>query len=287
MKEHLVKAKQQGKYLHKIDPNDYGWKYLGFNALVLQGGENFSYKSEDQEAALVPLSGEIEIKVGNASYVLQRKDVFSSMPQVLYAPPGSELHIKANKDSEFAIGSAPAAGKYPLRVFSPSEMKQEQRGEVPAKRQVNHILSYPLPAERLILFEVYIPGGSWSGWPPHCHDGYDSSSYLEETYYYKFVPEEGGFGLHRNYRKDQDFDELFSIANRDLVLVTKGFHPTVASPGSKMYFLNYLAGELYDEQRATPPLDDSDWTFMKHDKWNHNRFKIPCFNPDGSVASSN
>ena len=36
-------------------------------------------------------------------------------------------------------------------------MKQEVRGGGVAVRQVNHILAHPLPAERLILFEVYVP----------------------------------------------------------------------------------------------------------------------------------
>ncbi len=287
MKQHILKPNQQpnqnSPYIHQVNPKDYNWDYLEFNALTLQQGEDFSYATEGKEAALVPLSGEINVSVGDKSFTLQRKDVFSSMPQVLYVPPGSELRISASKDSEFAIGAAPAEGKFPVRLFEPSEMKQEERGEAPARRQVNHILSHPLPAERLILFEVYIPGGSWSGWPPHCHDGYGGSPYLEETYYYRFEPQDSGFGIHRNYRKDEDFNEVFSIANRDLVLVTKGFHPTVASPGSKMYFLNFLAGNLYDEQRATPPLDDSDWGFMKEDKWEHNRFSIPVFNPDGSA----
>ena len=113
-------------------------------------------------------------------------------------------------------------------------------------------------AWRLILFEVYVPGGAWSGWPPHCHDGYMGSPYLEEVYYYRIDPHDG-FAIHRNYRKDNDFDELFTVRSGDLVLVTQGFHPVAAAPGSNVYFLNYLAGELLDGERATPPYDDPDY----------------------------
>ena len=140
-------------------------------------------------------------------------------------------------------------------------------------RQVNHILAAPLPAERLILFEVYVPGGAWSGWPPHCHDGYAGSPYLEEVYYYRFTPDYG-FGIHRNYRKDEAFNEVFSVRHGDAVMVTKGFHPTTASPGSNMYFLNYLAGDLLDEARATPPVDDTDFAWMKQD-WDGKRLALP------------
>ena len=34
-------------------------------------------------------------------------------------------------------------------------------------------------------------GGSWSGYPPHCHDGKFGSPYLEETYYYRISPDNG------------------------------------------------------------------------------------------------
>ena len=60
-----------------------------------------------------------------------------------------------------------------------------------------------------------------------------------------------------------DFDETFVIKNKDCVLVTQGFHSTAAAPGSNIYFLNYLAGELLDEARATPPYDDPQYAHIK------------------------
>jgi 5-deoxy-glucuronate isomerase len=162
-------------------------------------------------------------------------------------------------------------------LFAPEETREEIRGGGNALRQVNHILAAPLPPERLILFEVYVPGGQWSGWPPHCHDGYGGSPYLEEIYYYQFSPAHG-FGIHRNYRRDTDFDEVFAVRHGDLVVVAQGFHPTATSPGSNMYFLNYLAGDLRDEARATPPLDDPDLAWMKQD-WDGKRWSLPLWPP--------
>ena len=100
-----------------------------------------------------------------------------------------------------------------------------------------------MPAERLILYEVYVPGGAWSGYPPHCHDGYGGSAHLDETYYFRTDPS-NGVALHRNYRRDNDFEEIFAVRDTDLVLVTQGFHSTSAAPGSNLYFLNYLAGRV-------------------------------------------
>lgn len=256
-----------------VTPASAGWRNLSFNALKLQTDEVYIHHTEGTEVAIVPLSGEGYVTVGAQTFLLQRESVFNGKPHVLYVPPRHEIKVEANLNFEFALGGAPADGKYPLRLFAPDEMKSEMRGGGSALRQVNHILAAPLPAERLILFEVYVPGGSWSGWPPHCHDGYNGSPYLEEVYYYRFNPIYG-FGVHRNYRKDEDFNEIFSVKHGDAVMVTKGFHPTAAAPGSNMYFLNYLAGDLLDEARATPPLDDSDFSWMKQD-WDGKRISLP------------
>ena len=232
--------------------------------------------TQGEEVALVPLKGEMRIEVDEDRFELSRENFFTELPHVLYAPPHKTIQLEAMTNVEFAIGGAPAEGKYPTRVFAPSEMKAEVRGGGAARRQVNHILQHPLPVERLILFEVYVPGGAWSGWPPHCHDGYMGSPYLEEIYYYRVEPQ-NGFAIHRNYRKDKNFDELFTTQDGDAVLVTQGFHPVAAAPGANVYFLNYLAGDLLNEARGTPPFDDPDYAWIK-DRWDENLLKLPIQN---------
>ncbi len=256
-----------------VTPESAGWRTLSFSALALPMGQTLTHDTGNTEVALVPLAGRGRVTVAGQTYALARASVFDGKPHVLYAPPGTRLVVEAESDFEFALGGAPAEGRYPVRLFRPEEMKSEMRGGGSALRQVNHILAAPLPAERLILFEVYVPGGTWSGWPPHCHDGFGGSPYLEEIYYYRFQPEYG-FGVHRNYRRDTDFDETFGVRHGDAVLVTQGFHPTGATPGSNMYFLNYLAGDLLDEARGTPPLDDADFAWMKQD-WDGQRLVLP------------
>ncbi len=271
--KHHLRPHDNTQLVHEVTPEDYGWSYLAYKAVKLTAGESFSFATEANEAALVPLQGQAVLSAADQDFQVARQGVFEEKPQVLYAPPGQNISVTTISDFEFAIGTAPAEGKYPLRLFKPEEMRTEVRGGGAALREVHHILSHPLPAERLILFEVYIPGGMWSGWPPHCHDRYLDSPYLEETYHYRFS-NEAGFGLHRNYRRDNDFNEVFAIHSNDLVLVTQGFHPVAASPGTTMYFLNYLAGDLLDEARATPPVDDPDHAWIK-DNWDAYDVKLP------------
>lgn len=263
MKNHL-KSTADAMIALDVTPQSAGWNYLSYRVVNLAAGQAYLHRTEDTELALVPLTGAGTIETGAGSFDMQRASVFAEKPSVLYLPPGQEFGVRSDSHFEFAVGAAPATGKYPPRLFTPDEIRSEVRGGGAARRQVNHILAPPLPAERLILYEVYVPGGAWSGYPPHCHDGYLGSPTLDETYYFRTQPG-NGVALHRNYRVDSDFEEIFAVRDRDLVLVTQGFHSTSAAPGSNLYFLNYLAGELLDDDRATPPVDDPDYAWLKDD----------------------
>ncbi len=252
-----------------LTPESEGWRFLSF--AVHKPATATDVTADGQETAIVPLEGSVTVTAGDDQFELSRTSVFEQMPEVLYVPPGISITIEG--DGECAVGSAPAEGKYPTRLFLPSEMKSEIRGGGAARRQVNHVLAMPLPAERLILYEVYVPRGTWSGWPPHCHDGYDGSPYLEEVYYFRTDPADG-FCLHRNWRVDEDFDEVHVAQDGGVVTVPKGFHSSVGSPGSHMFFLNYLAGEPVDDERSTPPCFHPDYTWIEDD-WEARGWELP------------
>ncbi|MGB1251195.1 MAG: 5-deoxy-glucuronate isomerase [Candidatus Promineifilaceae bacterium] len=276
--EHLVRSNYDSPVQINVTPENAKWDYLGYTVMTLADGEEHRIDTAGIEVALVPLSGSALLTVGEQGFRVSRKSVWEEMPHVLYVPPGQEIVVLASSDFEFAYGSAPAEGKYPVRLFTPAEQQVVVRGGGAATRQVNFTLQHPMPAERLILFEVYVSGGMYSGWPPHCHDGFAGSPYLEETYYYKINPKKDGYAIHRNYRIDNDFDEVFVCKDGDCVLVTEGFHPVAVPPGSQVYFLNYLAGELLDEDRAKPPYDDPAWGPMK-DNFEANKLTYPVVQP--------
>src|SRR5438094_133291 len=219
-----------------IKPDAVGWKYLRYQQVVLQPGEGYEYRSEGAEAALLPLAGSGEFRVGDRTFPVSRKGVFAEAAGLLYVPAGKSVTARATTRFEFTIGAAPAEGKYPVRLFTPQEMRMELRGGGAAQREVHHVLSHPMPAERLIMYEVYVGGGGWSGWPPHCHDGFRGSPYLEETYLFYLDPPDG-FAIQNSYRLDGE-EEAFSVRNGELVLTAPGFHSTIVAPGYNMYFLN-------------------------------------------------
>jgi len=272
MSNHL-KSDYDGMIVLDVTPDSANWQYLSFRIVKLESQQVYLHQTAQTELALVPLEGAGTVKTSAGAFPLKRAGVCQEKPTVLYVPTGQEFGVVSDSRFEFALGAAPAEGKYPLRLFSPDEIRAEVRGGGAARRQVHHTLAHPLPAERLILYEVYVPGGAWSGYPPHCHDGYGGSAHLDETYYFRTDPA-NGVALHRNYRRDNDFEEIFAVRDRDLVLVTQGFHSTSAAPGSNLYFLNYLAGELIDDERKTPSYDDPDYAWLKED-YTRNLMQLP------------
>lgn len=273
MTDLLRPAAGEGTVL-EVTPRSAGWRDLGFALARLPAGATQRVETGDREVAFVPQHGPVAAHVNGVRYDLSRSGPFDALPHVLYAPPGTTVELRAEgDDAEIAWGSAPAEGRYPLRLFAPEEMRREVRGGGPAVREVHHVLAHPLPAERLIVFEVYVPGGAWSGWPPHCHDGRLGSGYLEETYYYRIRPE-SGWAVHRNYTREGDMDDVHVVRDETLVQVRGGFHPVAAAPGSNVYFLNFLAGDLRDEGRGRPPVDDPDHAWIV-DRWEEARMALP------------
>ncbi len=280
-----------GRVLH-VTPDAAGWEFLEFAVVETTPEAPMAGVSDDRETAIVPLQGtgrvilsgtdaagstcaghgEID-ETGETVVELSRSSVFEQMARIVYAPPGVPWRIESDARLQASVGTAPAEGRYPARVFEPAEMRVEIRGGGQAHRQVVHSLAHPLPAERLILYEVYVPRGTWSGWPPHCHDGRDGSPYLEEVYWFRLDRPEG-YAMHRNWRDDEGFDETVVVHDGDLALVPKGYHTSVACPGSNMYFLNYLAGELIGDERRTPPCFAAEHTWIESD-WTAGQWGLP------------
>jgi 5-deoxy-glucuronate isomerase len=270
-----------GPLLH-VTPATAGWRTLEFAVVDVRPDVPHHGRSDDRETVIVTLSGAGTINGGGVTADVRRSSVFEEVGKVVYLPPGTDYTVESSQQLVVAIGSAPAQGLLPARCIEPWEMRTEIRGGGQSHRQVVHTLSHPLPAERLIVYEVYVPRGTWAGWPPHRHDGVDGSPYLEETYYFRLDRPEG-YVLHRNFcdgtgpdasGADADFDEVAVAGDGDVVCVPMGYHTSVVSPGSNMYFLNFLAGDLLLDERVTPPCFHADHTWITDD-WEAGAWGLP------------
>ena len=254
-----------------VDPGRAGWRYLSFRAVPLRDGATLEIGRPGHETALVVVAGGgalVETEGGAAMDLRGRASAFDGMPWAAYLPVGTRGRVTARAATPdaavvLAIAEAPGSGRAtasrsPIRI-TPTDVATEVRGAGNATRQVNHIITPDFPADRLLVVEVYTPGGNWSSWPPHKHDVDDMprEAVLEEVYYYQLRRPEG-WAIQRLYRRDGSRDGLWAVRHGEVVLVTDGYHPFAAAHGYDAYYLNALAGD----RRTMACSDDPDlgWT---------------------------
>jgi 5-deoxy-glucuronate isomerase len=252
-----------------VDPPRAGWRYLSFRVLPLADGQGSTVAQGDREAAVVVLSGggvRVDLDEARSFHLGGRESVFDAPPWAAYVPRGAAAKVvgrpgRRQKHTLVAIAEAPAieGSQREAAVIRPQDVQIEVRGAGNATRQVNHIVKPEFPADRLLVVEVYTPGGNWSSWPPHKHDvdAMPNEAVLEEIYYYQLRRAEG-WALQRLYRRDGSRDVVWAVRHGELVLVTDGYHPFVAAHGYDAYYLNALAGD----RRTMAFTDDPDlaWT---------------------------
>ncbi len=244
--ELLRRVARTGTRGHAITPAAAGWEYVGFAEHRLSPGAAIRVEADDRERALVMLEGAGNVSAGGQRWtaVGSRESVFDGpAPPVLLLEPGLELEVEAASGATIVLADAPAADIRRTQLFEPEDIHVETRGEGITERTIHHLLPPAQAAGRLILFEVFTPGGNWSSYPPHKHDteAPPTEAYLEELYYYRFRRPEG-WGFARVYTPDRSLDASFAPGDRDVLLIPRGYHPFGAPAGYDAYYLNAMAG---------------------------------------------
>ncbi len=243
---HAQPADPETGGVHEISAEDAGWQYVGFAEYKLAQGQGFARPPDDREVALVVLEGSATISAAGRRYssLGSRDDVFEGPPPpVLLLEPGTSVEVTAERSSTIIVADAPGADVRVTRLFEPADLHVETRGSGITQRRIHHLLPPTTEAGRLILFEVFTPGGNWSSYPPHKHDTEDppTEAYLEELYYYRFERPQG-WGFARVYTPDRSLDASFAPVDRDVLLIPRGYHPFGAPAGYDAYYLNVMAG---------------------------------------------
>lgn len=242
----LVKAQREGQTIARVTPASARWRYVGFAAYRLGTSEVVHVMEPSREVCIVVLTGAVDIETADTrwSSLGSRDSVFEdAAPYAVYLPPGVRATVRACRDAEVGVGSAPAKGELPARLIEPSSMKRSTRGKGLNTRYVCDILPQTEPAESLLVVEVRTPGGHASSYPPHKHDtdNVPHESSLEETYYHRLNPPQG-FAFQRVYTDMRDIDESMAVEDHDVVMVPRGYHPVVVPYGYDSYYLNVMAG---------------------------------------------
>lgn len=223
-------------------------KYTGLEVYKLEKGEKISRKAEKgEEYCAVIVTGYSNVVLNDVKYenVGNRFSVFvETPPYAVYVTEGDEAFFEATTDLEIAFCIAPGKGTHESRIIEPNMEYVQHRGKGAMKRVAKDILPETDNADSLLVVEVITEGGNWSSFPSHRHDEDDlpNQSYLEEIYYHKLDPEEGGFAFQRIYNDDKSLDEAYVVENETCVTFTEGYHPVSVPPGYNLYYLNVMAG---------------------------------------------
>ena len=230
----------------RVTPADAGWDWISCSTHRLGAGQLIERSGDGQEVAVVVLEGSADVLAGGRRFadVGSRATVFDGPPPpVVLVAAGESLTISTQDAATVLVASAPSGDAVPTRLIEPATMRVEERGSGQTARRVHHLLPPDAAASRLILVEVFTPGGNWSSYPPHKHDTEDQphESLLEELYYYRFARPQG-FAFARVYTADRSLDQALTPMDGDMVLVARGFHPVGMPAGYDGYYLNVMAG---------------------------------------------
>ena len=253
----------------EVTPELAGWDYVHFQLRYLAPQQSWTFTTDNHEMAIVPLSGRLSVEADRGSWhrVGERESVFSGLPHALYLPRQTAFTVTAETPCEFAVAFAPTDQDHQPQLVTPADIETEFRGGDNATRQINSILPPGFPCHRLVIVEVYTPGGNWSSYPPHKHDIHKTDPYgklleadLEEVYFYKHERPEG-FAFQRIYTDPESplhragcpIDTVLLARNNDAVIVPEGYHPVASPPGYTTYYLNILAGSAQSLANSEDP----------------------------------
>jgi 5-deoxy-glucuronate isomerase len=235
---------ERGGELMNLPRQKAGWEWMSFLVRRLQPGEVYQARTDGEEAAFVLLGGICLADWGAGSQKIgKRKNVFDGLPYALYLPSGNKVAFTAETVCEIAECRVPSKARLEPKLVTPQEVTSNLRGGGNVSRQIVDIMPPTFPADRLIVIEVYTPGGNWSSYPPHKHDVHNPPTEvdLDEIYYYR-MNQPDAFAFQHLYSRENPTGQTLKTKDGDVVLVRSGFHPVVAGPGYDVYYLNFLAG---------------------------------------------
>ncbi|NLY44905.1 MAG: 5-deoxy-glucuronate isomerase [Tissierella sp.] len=212
--------------------------------LNLLKGESYTLSSEGLELHPVLLNGEAILS--EHSTLDQEMERFDSF----YIPANSSIKITAITECLFYIAGAkyegigePSFRKYDATL--PIGDIHQIHGSGTGQREVMFTLSPQDSASRLLAGLTWGGEGAWTSWPPHQHE-----KDLEEVYCYFDMPAPR-FGFHISYLNSGEIQDIVThtVQSGTMVQAPCGYHPTVASPGTRNTYFWVLAAFRPESRR--------------------------------------
>jgi 5-deoxy-glucuronate isomerase len=237
--------------LHPIQPRgSHGSREIASWRLRLGPGESATHQRADEETIVVLQEGagtfgvDDDTSSSRQSWSVSRRGVFTERATAVYVPPGAVFHATATTMLEAILMSAPCRTRTAAAIVTPADVEVLARGRDGYAREVHNLFVTDAHAQRLMVGETFNPGGHWSSYPPHKHDGRDGEPELEEVYHFRIDPPQG-FGQQTLYAAGEA-PVVHQVIDGDVVVLPYGYHPVCSPPGYRLYYLWVMAG---DERR--------------------------------------
>lgn len=236
MEAWAVQSPEEPGFHAVITPQTAECRHAQVFRLNLPAGEEYVLTSGKLEIQPVLIAGTAELRGHpDLNGKMKKFDAF-------YLAGQESVRILAEEDCVFYIAAAcyEGFGKSFFRAFDPElplgEIHQIH-GTGVGQREVFMTLADTDEASRLICGLTWGGGGTWTSWPPHQHE-----KDLEEVYCYLDMPLPH-FGLHLSYLTSGGIEEIVAhpIHSGTMVQAPCGYHPTVASPGTRNVYFWVLA----------------------------------------------
>lgn len=198
-----------------------------FKWALLTGTENYSL-AENREAVIACLKGRCNVEVNGAFLEIGYKDT-------LYASGPIELKLHSN-GCLVVVAEALSRNRSSLMMRRFVDVQPVISGMQGYRRKVYVAIGEKDPSCSLLAGYTEGFPGEWTSFPPHKHD-----DKLEVYVYYGL---ENGFGVQ--VVEDEDGMDLYAVKDYDAVVICRGYHPNVGSPGvgiSYLWILCQIEGE--------------------------------------------
>jgi len=206
-----------------VSPENSELETLTVYSLALGEGEEFISDASNVERALFLIAGKVE---ASGKKLDPHDTIFHA---------DTKVTIRALNHSRLIIAEAPSPIQQEPLIIRLKEVEKNPTlfrtvGKENYERKVLTFIGVNIRAARLLAGYTWVKSGNWSSFPPHEH-----GVLMEEVYIFYSLPPPG-FGVQLVYEK-LDKIKVYVVKENDLVVIPRGYHPNVVSPGSKMKYL--------------------------------------------------
>lgn len=215
---------------------------------ILKSGESITICEENNETAILLISGDIIFSFGGREEAATRRNQFLDKATAIHFAKNNKVTVTANKESRILVEQTDNDKDFGVHFYKSEDMTVQHFGadqwDGTADRKVLTVFDYEnAPYSNLVLGEVYHKPGCWTSYPPHYHP-------QPEVYYYEFDKPQG-FGVGFNG------DDCYKVENQGVLCITPmKTHQQAAAPGYKMcyvWMIRHLENDPWQKTRIDAP----------------------------------